>query len=291
MRIPFLPLKPEKILSISRRTFIYSLADKFSKVLNLEVVLKQADIPYEEREWLSLAIYSSLHWFFVLFSILFFIGIISKTNIFAYSILLSFVFSSFVFMYFILYPKLIVSRKVRDVEKNLPFVLRHLLIELRGGVSLYDALVSISSQDYGILSKEFKEVVKKISSGYSEIQALEELTLKIPSQKFRKTMWQIVNSLRSGVDISDVLKDIVNNIISEQRAEIKEYGSSLNPIALSYMMFCIIFPTMGLVVILILTSFMGITNFPKELLYLIALLIAFVQFNFIGIIKTKRPWV
>jgi len=291
MRIPFLPLKPEKILSISRRTFIYSLADKFSKILNLEVVLKQADIPYEEREWLSLAIYSSLHWFFVLFSILFFIGIISKTNIFAYSILLSFVFSSFVFIYFILYPKLIVSRKVRDVEKNLPFVLRHLLIELRGGVSLYDALVSISSQDYGILSKEFKEVVKKISSGYSEIQALEELTLKIPSQKFRKTMWQIVNSLRSGVDISDVLKDIVNNIISEQRAEIKEYGSSLNPIALSYMMFCIIFPTMGLVVILILTSFMGIANFPKELLYLIALLIAFVQFNFIGIIKTKRPWV
>lgn len=291
MRIPFLPLKPEKILSISRRTFIYSLADKFSKILNLEVVLKQADIPYEEREWLSLAIYSSLHWFFVLFSILFFIGIISKTNIFAYSILLSFVFSGFVFIYFILYPKLIVSRKVRDVEKNLPFVLRHLLIELRGGVSLYDALVSISSQDYGILSKEFKEVVKKISSGYSEIQALEELTLKIPSQKFRKTMWQIVNSLRSGVDISDVLKDIVNNIISEQRAEIKEYGSSLNPIALSYMMFCIIFPTMGLVVILILTSFMGIANFPKELLYLIALLIAFVQFNFIGIIKTKRPWV
>jgi len=291
MRIPFLPLKPEKILSISRRTFIYSLADKFSKILNLEVVLKQADIPYEEREWLSLAIYSSLHWFFVLFSILFFIGIISKTNIFAYSILLSFVFSGFVFIYFILYPKLIVSRKVRDVEKNLPFVLRHLLIELRGGVSLYDALVSISSQDYGILSKEFKEVVKKISSGYSEIQALEELTLKIPSQKFRKTMWQIVNSLRSGVDISDVLKDIVNNMISEQRAEIKEYGSSLNPIALSYMMFCIIFPTMGLVVILILTSFMGIANFPKELLYLIALLIAFVQFNFIGIIKTKRPWV
>lgn len=289
MKIPFLPLKPEKILRISKKTFIYTLADKLSRFIPLEVTLKQADIPYEEREWLSLAIYSSFHWFLVLFSILFFIGIISKANILLYAILLSLTFSSFVFVYFVLYPKLLVSRKVRDIEKNLPFVLRHLLIELRGGVSLYDALLSISSQDYGVLSKELKDVVRKISSGYSEIQALEELTLKIPSQKFRRAMWQIINSLRSGVEISEVLKDIVNNIINEQRTEIKEYGSSLNPIALSFMMFCIIFPTMGLVVILILSSFLGIVNLPKELFYILAILIAFIQFNFVGIIKSKRP--
>ncbi|MEM1804957.1 MAG: type II secretion system F family protein [Nanopusillaceae archaeon] len=290
MRIPFLPMKPETILKISKKSFIFILADKISKILPLEITLKQADISYDEREWLSLAIYSSIHWFLILFSILFFIGIISKTNIFSISLVLSLVFSSFVFIYFILFPSFLVSRKVRDVEKNLPHVLRHLLIELRGGVSLYNALLSISSQDYGILSKEFKEAVKKISSGYSEIQVLEELTLKIPSQKFRKVMWQIINSLRSGVEISDVLKDIVNNIVNEQRAEIREYASSLNPIALSFMMFCIIFPTMGLIVILLLTSFIGI-KIPKEFLYIILALIAFVQFNFIGIIKSKRPWV
>lgn len=290
MRIPFLPMKPETILKISKKSFIFILADKISKILPLEITLKQADISYDEREWLSLAIYSSIHWFLILFSILFFIGIISKTNIFSISLLLSLVFSSFVFIYFILFPSFLVSRKVRDVEKNLPHVLRHLLIELRGGVSLYNALLSISSQDYGILSKEFKEAVKKISSGYSEIQVLEELALKIPSQKFRKVMWQIINSLRSGVEISDVLKDIVNNIVNEQRAEIREYASSLNPIALSFMMFCIVFPTMGLIVILLLTSFIGI-KIPKEFLYIILALIAFVQFNFIGIIKSKRPWV
>ncbi|MEM0476470.1 MAG: type II secretion system F family protein [Candidatus Aenigmatarchaeota archaeon] len=290
MRIPFLPMKPETILKISKKSFIFILADKISKILPLEITLKQADISYDEREWLSLAIYSSIHWFLILFSILFFIGIISKTNIFSISLILSLVFSSFVFIYFILFPSFLVSRKVRDVEKNLPHVLRHLLIELRGGVSLYNALLSISSQDYGILSKEFKEAVKKISSGYSEIQVLEELALKIPSQKFRKVMWQIINSLRSGVEISDVLKDIVNNIVNEQRAEIREYASSLNPIALSFMMFCIIFPTMGLIVILLLTSFIGI-KIPKEFLYIILALIAFVQFNFIGIIKSKRPWV
>lgn len=290
MRIPFLPMKPETILKISKKSFIFILADKISKILPLEITLKQADISYDEREWLSLAIYSSIHWFLTLFSILFFIGIISKTNIFSISLILSLVFSSFVFIYFILFPSFLVSRKVRDVEKNLPHVLRHLLIELRGGVSLYNAFLSISSQDYGILSKEFKEAVKKISSGYSEIQVLEELALKIPSQKFRKVMWQIINSLRSGVEISDVLKDIVNNIVNEQRAEIREYASSLNPIALSFMMFCIIFPTMGLIVILLLTSFIGI-KIPKEFLYIILALIAFVQFNFIGIIKSKRPWV
>ncbi|MEM5816172.1 MAG: type II secretion system F family protein [Candidatus Aenigmatarchaeota archaeon] len=288
MRIPLLPLKPEKVLTISKKTFIYILADKLSKILPLEVTLKQADIPYEERDWLSFAIYSSLHWFFILFSILFFIGIISKTNIFLISLLLSSLFSSFTFIYFILYPKLIVSRKVRDIEKNLPFVLRQLLIELRGGVTLYDALVSISNQDYGVLSKEFREATKKISSGYSEVKVLEELILKIPSQKFRKSMWQIVNSLRSGVEISEVLKSIVNNIINEQRTEIKEYASSLNPIALSFMMFCVIFPTMGLILVLLLSSFIGI-KIPKEMFYLFLIMIAFVQFNFIGLIKTRRP--
>lgn len=288
MKVPFLLLNPEKILFISKKSFIYILADKLSKILNLEIVLKQADIPYAEREWISLAIFSSICWFIILFIILFLVGLILKINIFFHSFLLSFIFSIFIFSYFVFYPKLLVARKVRDVEKNLPYVFRQLLIELRGGVSLFDALVSISLQDYGVLSKEFKEATKKISSGYTEVQVLEELIIKIPSQKFRKCMWQIVNSLRSGVEISDVLKNIVNNIVNEQRAEIKEYASSLNPIALSFMMFCIIFPTMGLIVILLLSSFIGL-KIPKEILYLILVLMAFIQFNFIGIIKTRRP--
>lgn len=287
-RIPLVPFKPEKIIELSKKSFIYTISDKISKIINLEIDLKQADLKYEERDWISLTIYTSIHWFSIIFFLIFFLGLVSKTNTFFISLLSSISFSAFVFIYLIFYPRLLISRKVRDIEKNLPFVLRHLLIELRGGVSLFDAFVSVSQQDYGILSKEFKEVVKKISSGYSEIQVLEDLTIKIPSQKFRKTMWQIINSLRSGVEISDVLKDIVNNIINEQRIEIKEYAATLNPIALSFMIFCVIFPTLGLIVLLLLSSFLGM-SIRSEFLYLLLVIIAFIQFNFIGIIKTRRP--
>ena len=102
-------------------------------------------------------------------------------------------------------------------------------------------------------------------------------------------IWQIVNALKSGSDIGQTLKQIVNDLAVEQRVAIKKYGSELNPLALFYMMLVVIFPTLGIVFILILFSFVSVAiDIHVILMGVLAFLLIF-QIMFIGMIKSKRP--
>ena len=193
------------------------------------------------------------------------------------------------FMYVIFYPKLYVNRKINQIEKNLPYALHHLLIEVRSGIPLFNALVSISQSRYGILSEEIKKAVDDISTGKSEIGSLELLARRNPSLYFRRVLWQIVNSLKSGADIGNTIKQIVDNLAEEQRVAIKKYGSQLNPLTLMYMIFAVIFPTLGITFILVLSSFVGIGIDLQIVLIGIILFLLLFQFMIIGLIKSKRP--
>ena len=167
-------------------------------------------------------------------------------------------------------------RKVRDLEKNLLYGLRHLAIQVKSGVSLFDALVSVSKQDYGILSEELAVCTKKISTGLAEDRALEELAMKNPSLHFRRAIWQIVNSMKSGTDLGDTLESIVSSISSEQRISIRKYGSQLNPMAMMYMMLAVIIPSLGITFLIILSSFSG---FPITKTTFIAIFLYWLYFS------------
>jgi flagellar protein FlaJ len=193
------------------------------------------------------------------------------------------------FFYVVFYPRLYVNRKVNQIEKNLPYALHHLLIEVRSGVPLFNALVSISQSKYGVLSEEMKKAVDDISTGKSEIAALEMLARRNPSLYFRRILWQIVNSLKSGADIGNTIKQIVDTLSEEQRIAIKKYGSQLNPMTLMYMIFAVIFPTLGITFLLILSSFVGIGVDLNLVLIGILLFLLLFQFMIIGLIKSKRP--
>ncbi len=288
MKIPFVPLKPERIISIAKKTFLYSIADRLSKIHSLKVKLMQAEIGYDEREYYSIAIYSAFHWFIIIFLLLNFLSFISKQNLFLISFLLSLTFSFLSFIIILLYPNYLISKKVRDVENNLPHFLRHLLIQTRAGMSLYDCFLSISKQDYGVLSIKAKEIVKKLNAGKNEAECLEELIMEIPSIKFRRIIWQLINAIKSGIDISNVLKHLLEIIINERKAEIKMFGSKLNPITLSFLTVGVIFPTMGILFLIVLSNFVGL-NLPQEIFILLIILIAIIQFNLIGVAKSLRP--
>ncbi|MEM7816166.1 MAG: type II secretion system F family protein [Candidatus Aenigmatarchaeota archaeon] len=254
--------------------------------------LEQSEFRFEPREWVALALFTGLFYFSVLFTGLFVVLFAAKIEV-SRLILVSLGASSVIgfvgFMYVIFYPKLYVNRKVNQIEKNLPFVLHHLLIEVRSGVPLFNALVSISHSKYGILSDEIKKAVDEISTGKSEIAALEMLARRNPSLYFRRVLWQIVNSLKSGADIGNTMKQIVDSLSEEQRVAIKKYGSQLNPMTLIYMIFAVIFPTLGITFLLVISSFVGMgIDLQFVLIGIIFFLIMF-QFMIIGLIKSKRP--
>jgi len=288
---PLVPF-PMKIAMKASKRFL-GIGESLSHAFpGMHFELEQAGMEYEPREWLALAFFSFLFYFVLIFSTIFTVFLAAKIPIpkaIAFSILIGFSMSMISFVYITFYPKLFVTRKIKSIESYLPHMLHHLLIEVRSGVPLYNALVSIAKSKYGRLSEEIRKAVNEINTGKSEIAALEMLAKQNPSFYFRRVLWQIINSIKSGADIGDTLKTIVDNLAEEQRVAIKKYGSQLNPLTLMYMMFCVIFPTLGITFIVVISSFIGLgIDIHFVLIGILGFLLLF-QFVLIGLIKSKRP--
>lgn len=286
--VPFIPFPFKTARKMARSFFL--VADKLEKVSpELEMTLKQAEFDVSTREYIAVALFCSFFWFCFLFSTFAVLGRILELGKFIYiGLLASTVISASSFFYILMYPKLVISRRIREIEKNLLFGLRHLSIQVKAGVPLFDALVSVSKEDYGLLSDELKQCVKRISTGWSTAEAMEELAVKNPSLYFRRAIWQLVNSMRTGADLGNTLESIVNSISSEQRVAIRNYGSQLNPMAMMYMMLGVIIPTLGVTFLTILSSFTGFRITEMVFVGIFAVLFLF-QFSFIGMIKSRRP--
>ncbi len=213
--------------------------------------------------------------------------------------ILSIFFTSFflglvVFLYTILVPKWILDKLKKETEKNLFFATRHLMIHTSAGVPLYDALVSISQEyddenfNYGEISNEFAAIVKEVRGGKELTQALEESAAKSTSFYYRRLVWQLANANKSGSNIGTILKHMVEFLSKEQETMLKNYGAQLNPIAMFYMMVCIITPTMAIILMAIASSLININVGPPTFM-LVLIIITFLQFMFFGMLKSKKP--
>jgi flagellar protein FlaJ len=289
LKIPFVPLPMEVMLRISRRFLgIGTFLSKIFPTMKIELI--RANIDLDEREYLTVAFFSSFLWCLFTLIILLFLSFFKEFSSSIFFFLIPFALLFSVFFYIRYYPGLITIRKIKDLEKNLLFALRSMEIQIGSGISLFDSLVSISREKYGLISEEFKKVIKKISTGKSEIEALEDLVLRNPSLYFRRIIWQITNSIKSGADLSSTLRVIVEDLSYERLVSIRKYGSQLNPMAMIYMMMAVIFPSLGVSFLMILSSFSNV-KLTELVFWFILGFTAFFQFIFIGLIKSRRPTV
>jgi len=290
-RIPVLPMPLDTSMRIAKK-FI-NIGDALSNFFPaLDFELEQSGYDYEPREWTALAFFAASFYFTVMFGTMNIVTLAAKVPLmrgFGLSFAVGFSLALMSFFYISFYPKLQVNKKIKNLEANLPYALHHLLIEIRSGVPLFNALNSISQSNYGALSMEIQKAVNEINTGKSEINALEKLARMNPSLYFRRVMWQIVNALKSGADIGATLDQIVISLASDQIIAIKKYGAQLNPLALMYMIFAVIFPTLGITFILVISSFLGLGISIDLILIGILMFLFFFQFMMIGLIKTRRP--
>ena len=286
--LPFVPFKLPVAKRLAR-PFV-SLSDLVARLSpNLDVTLQQAEFDIETREYVSVAVFAAIFWYLIIFSTIYVMAqLLAEATYIGINLTASSILSLMVLVYLLMYPKLVVIRKLKDLDRNLLYGLRDLTLQIKSGVPLFDAMVSISKKDYGRISEEFGEAVKRISTGESVTESLEELALKNPSLNFRRSIWQMVNSIRSGTDLGKTLDSVVDTISNEQRVQIKKYGSQLNPLAMMYMMLGVILPSLGITFLVILSSFSGFMI--TELLFwsILVVLIIF-QFAFVGIVKSRRP--
>ena len=191
------------------------------------------------------------------------------------------------FFYMIRLPDVKISKKEREISKEIVFAGRFIIIELESGVPLYNAMLNVS-RNYETIGRYFKEITDKVDLGTSMEDALDEAVEFIPSNDFRKILWQIINSIRTGSNVAKSLYSVMEQITKDQITEVNKYGKKLNPLAMFYMIIAVILPSLGITMLIILSSFI---QFELSLTILIALagFLGFVQFMFIAMVKFSRP--
>ncbi len=290
IRIPFslLPTPVLKRLAHKIEGISYKLSKNF-KFLHKD--LHNAQIGFDAKEYMGACLIASFSLFlFFSFMITFTLILVGQYDLIVSGFIASFLFADFAFFQQLLYPKLVIRRRVRDIERNLIGALQNLLIQINSGVPLFDVLVNISGSNYGGVSKEFGKAVREILSGEDEVEVLERVALQNPSKFFRRAIWQIVNGMKAGSDISNVISEVIISLGEEQLIQIQRFGSQLNPLAMFYMLIAVIVPSLGLTFVIILSTFISLGEGATKLIFF-GLLIGtvFLQFMFVGVIKARRP--
>ena len=265
-----------------KSSFLNTIFQRIAKASpGLKVKLKQAGMEDKPEDFIKKTFISAFYLTTGLVVFLFLI--LAKLNVLK-GILFLIVPIIFIVMFFymIRLPDVRIARKEKEISKEIVFAGRFIIIELESGVPLYNAMLNLS-KNYKVIGRYFKEITDKVDLGTSMEDALNEAVEFIPSNDFRKILWQIINSIRTGSNVAKSLYSAMDQI-----TEVNKYGKKLNPLAMFYMIIAVILPSLGMTMLIILSSFI---QFELSLTILLSLagFLGFIQFIFIAMVKFSRP--
>ena len=250
--------------------------------------LAQAGMNVDSKEYIKKAVIFSIIVTFVLL----FVGFLVLSKLEANLIILLFLFPVLIFIIFGMFinsPRTKIKKKVNEIEREIVYAGRFLMIELGSDMPLYDAIINIS-KSFRYVGKYFKDIIDKAEIGKPLDVAINEVIESSPSESFRKLLWQVMNSLKTGADISVALGSVVEQISKEQVIKINTYNKKLNTFVVMYLLLGIIVPSLGIAMGSLLSTFMGFSLDFKSLIgVLIGIL--FLQIMFLSIIHKSRAGV
>jgi archaeal flagellar protein FlaJ len=254
---------------------------------NLKDKLLQADIPDTPEDFIRKTLMSSLMLSFGV-AILFIGGLLTS---FGQSFLISvFLFPALfviLFYYLVKIPDVKIAKKESGIAREIVFASRFLIIEIESGVPIYNAFVNVS-RVYPVVGSYFAAIIDRINMGTSMEDAMNEATEVVPSGDLRKILWQILNSIKTGADVTGALNSVLDQIVGDQKIAVEEYGRKLNPLAMFYMLIAVILPSLGTTMLIVFASFIGF-QLDLPMLLTVAGLLGFIQFMFYALIKSSRP--
>jgi len=194
------------------------------------------------------------------------------------------------FLYMRHYPKMVWKRRVAEVERAMPYALRHMASLLSAGVGISEAILSVARADYGVLSEEFELILRDMRTGSSFEDALTRFDEKMGSENVSRVVKQILRAVKFGGNLSEILYKLAEDFAFEYRMKLVEYVQRVNGIAFIYMFLTIVMPTMFVVGILAGSVMARQLIMPPETLAII-LLFAFpaISLIIVNMIKKGEP--
>ncbi len=169
-------------------------------VKRYELFIYSAGIEFLAVEYLIISI---------LLSVIFAAAVLIVSNL-RYSILT--LLAVFIGMAFA-YPYWRISKRIEEMEKNLPDAFFYLASSLRAGISFSEALEDLTTAKFGALTEEFKRVVSEVKKGRSTAEALRVMAVRNrKSPVIYRSLMIIIEALERGAPMSDVLVYVANDV-------------------------------------------------------------------------------
>ena len=259
---------------------------KSSQGKNLELVLETTNIPLYSSEYCSFVVAMgfilALSVFILLFVLTSYDLIISLL-----SLALTLIGVSFLLL---IYPTLKIKASSRNIDKQLPFALRHMSSLLSAGISIFDSIVSVSKADYGALSHELDEVVWEVKSGESLSDALEESGRRVKSKAYTRVIVHIRRALQMGGNIADIISQIADDLTFEMRMKVTDFVEKLNAFAIVYLIGGIVGPVVVAIFSVVNSLPMyGAGGSPESSIVLLLVLFPMMMGIIIYVVKIIEP--
>jgi len=191
------------------------------------------------------------------------------------------------FMYFIKFVDVKIEKIKKHIDEEIIFAGRFLIIGLESGVPIHKIFEDME-KNYEYVGYYFGEILNKVYLGTSMEDAVNDTLNISPSPNLRRILWQVMNSLKTGTEVGTALNSVIEQIVREQQIAVQEYGKKLSPLAMFYMTISIIVPSLGITMLVILATFIGL-KVTMPILIVLAVMIGFVQFMFLSLVRASRP--
>ncbi|MEK6972825.1 MAG: type II secretion system F family protein [archaeon] len=172
----------------------------------------------------------SINWKFpAMLWILIALGLSIGTGIIAYSTItlsalnvspgLSLVLAFVVLDIVIAYPYLLALKRISSIEENLPDAFKQIGDTLKAGGTFEYALRGISTAEYGALSEEIDNILRRLQEGENLENSLKGFSQDVDSKLVKRSVNIIIDSVKSGAGLADVLDKISDDIRALHRID------------------------------------------------------------------------
>ncbi len=266
---------------------------------DLDQTILKSGLKYNFKAYVSLTILSSLLITLIVGVILpitfFFFLNMSVVSALLFGIggaLFSFAISIFGFY---LYPVYRADKRKRELDDEMPFTVGYMSILATAGVSSEKIFSSISTlKDPLAASTEAKEIIANINLfGLDIISALEKVSSRTSSLRFKDIIEGIISAIHSGGDLGTYLRGKFESAMKLKKLSLKKYSDNLSVLSEVYVALLLTGPLILVILVSVMSALggtdMGLLN-PELLLSLLTYLaIPILGTIFLIILDTVSP--
>jgi flagellar protein FlaJ len=165
---------------------------------------------------------------------------------------------AFTVIAFIIYPTYRADTVKRNLEDELPFTTGYMAILTSAGVSPEKVFYSLSNMTVPLaVCAESKDIVRNVNLfGSDIISALEQISKRTPSEKFREMIEGFISTIHSGGNMSAYLREKSRQYMKLKKLSLKKYSDTLSMLSEAYVALLLTGP-LFLVIMLSVMAMLG----------------------------------